>query len=40
MLLEGVPSNSPTSGQGLFFLKKSKKTLSKRLTISVYRDII
>nr|DAF41441.1 MAG TPA: hypothetical protein [Bacteriophage sp.] len=25
MLLEGAPSNSPTSGQGLFFLKKFKK---------------
>nr|DAS74921.1 MAG TPA: hypothetical protein [Caudoviricetes sp.] len=35
--MEGVPSNSPTSGQGLFFFKK---TSSKCLTFSVYRDII
>lgn len=40
MLLEGAPSNSPTSGQGLFFFEKIKKTSSKRLTLSVYRDII
>nr|DAK35199.1 MAG TPA: hypothetical protein [Caudoviricetes sp.]DAV01493.1 MAG TPA: hypothetical protein [Bacteriophage sp.] len=38
--MEGVPSNSPTYGQGLFFLKKFKKTSSKLLTFSVYRDII
>nr|DAS38579.1 MAG TPA: hypothetical protein [Caudoviricetes sp.] len=31
MLLEGVPSNSPTSGQGLFFLKKFKKNFIKTL---------
>nr|DAX69114.1 MAG TPA: hypothetical protein [Caudoviricetes sp.] len=27
MLLEGAPSNSPTSGQGLFFFEKNLKKL-------------
>nr|DAS90216.1 MAG TPA: hypothetical protein [Caudoviricetes sp.] len=38
--MEGVPSDSPTSGQGLFFLKKFKKTSSKLLTLYNFSCII
>nr|DAR81116.1 MAG TPA: hypothetical protein [Caudoviricetes sp.] len=31
MLLEAVPSNSPTSGQGLFFFEKKLKNFIKTL---------